>query len=154
MEKWPNVPNHQPDSHWMIVLCMQHVFWTQWWIQHFFLLRMDDWSLSMFIQHIGDKRHWRLGSFTSKHRFFAGSPDQKSGQRKAWGLISKHQGFSWNFTIQSVQVPFKALQQRNSRNHGGLITSRETNFEMYIVLKTQTANNWNIFNSQKLPTED
>jgi len=73
--------------------------------------------------------------------FFAGSPDQKSGQRKAWGLISKHQGFSWNFTIQSVQVPFKALQQRNSRNHGGLVTSRETNFEMYIVLKTQTANN-------------
>ena len=79
-----------------------HVYPTYWWLKN-----IEDWGLS-----------------PANIVFFAGSPDQKTGQRKAWGLISKHQGFSWNFTIQSVQVPCKALQQRNSRNHG-LVTSRE-----------------------------
>ena len=132
-KQWPNVPNHQPDNHWMIVLCMQHVFLIQWWIQHFFLLRMDDWSLSMFIQHIGEKT-LKIGVFHQQTSFF--SPVHPTKNRDT----DKHGGWSTNTISPSKVSKFPALGPATKKQSKSWWTCsiRDKLWDVH-VLKTQTA---------------
>jgi hypothetical protein len=96
---------------------MQHVFWTQWWIQHF---SCWEWMVEVYpclSNILVIKKHWRLGSFTSKHRFFRRFTRPKNGTEKSMGVDQQTPGIFMEFhhpkCPSSLQGPATKKQSKS-----------------------------------------